>query len=126
MLRKFAFLTILLTYVVSAQAQGIKFGVHVDPLVSFSGSDYRGVEAAGAKNCKHVQKVPTERDQPAGDRPDGDKPNPLQLAEGPLQLHYWSQGHVRLLGGEGEEGDLEGTYQGPRGSEGTVCRVKRQ
>ena len=46
MLRKIALLTLLLANVVYAQAQ-MKFGVHVDPLMSYSGSSYRGVEATG-------------------------------------------------------------------------------
>lgn len=46
MLKKIALLTILLTYIVSAQAQGFKFSVHVDPLISLLDSDYNQVEGA--------------------------------------------------------------------------------
>jgi len=44
MLRKIAILTTLLTHVVFAQAQEIKFGVHIDPAVSFLDSDYSKVK----------------------------------------------------------------------------------
>jgi len=47
MLKKFVTLTMCLAFVVSTQAQGIKFGVHVDPLISFLGSDYSKVDGAG-------------------------------------------------------------------------------
>lgn len=47
MLKKIALLTILLGYIVSAQAQGFKFSVHVDPIISFLDSDYNQVEGAG-------------------------------------------------------------------------------
>lgn len=43
MLRKIAILTILLFQVVYMQAQGIKFGVHVDPFISFLGSQEKQV-----------------------------------------------------------------------------------
>ncbi|MCP4438205.1 MAG: PorT family protein [Aureispira sp.] len=39
MLKKIALLTILIGYIVSAQAQGFKFGVHVSPIISFLDSD---------------------------------------------------------------------------------------
>lgn len=47
MLKKIAFLTIFLAQVVYAQAQGIKFGVHVDPFISFLDSDYSKVKGNG-------------------------------------------------------------------------------
>jgi hypothetical protein len=47
MLKKIAFLTIFLAQVVYAQAQGIKFGVHVDPFISFLDSDYSKVKGSG-------------------------------------------------------------------------------
>ncbi len=43
MLRKIAILTIILAQVVYTQAQEIKFGVHVDPYISFLDSDYQKV-----------------------------------------------------------------------------------
>lgn len=43
MLKKFAILTLVLAQVLSAQAQNIKFGVHVDPFISFLDSDYSHV-----------------------------------------------------------------------------------
>lgn len=48
MLRKIAIITIVLAQVVCAEAQGLKFGVHVDPFLSFLTSDYSNVEGAGA------------------------------------------------------------------------------
>jgi hypothetical protein len=48
MLRKTTLITMVLAYVVSAEAQGLKFGVHVDPFLSFLTSDYANVEPAGA------------------------------------------------------------------------------
>lgn len=47
MLKKIAFLTIFLAQVVYAQAQGIKFGVHVDPFISFLDSDYSKIKGSG-------------------------------------------------------------------------------
>ena len=47
MLKKIAFLTIFLAQVVYAQAQGIKFGVHVDPFISLLDSDYAKVKGNG-------------------------------------------------------------------------------
>jgi hypothetical protein len=44
MLRKIAILTIILIHVVYAQAQEIKFGVHIDPSISFLDSDYSKVK----------------------------------------------------------------------------------
>ena len=46
MLRKIAILTIILSQVVFAQAQEIKFGVHIDPFISLLDSDYSKVEGA--------------------------------------------------------------------------------
>lgn len=46
MLRKIAILTIILSQVVFAQAQEIKFGVHIDPFISLMDSDYSKVEGA--------------------------------------------------------------------------------
>lgn len=43
MLKKFAILTLVLAQVLSAQAQNIKFGVHVDPFISFMDSDFSHV-----------------------------------------------------------------------------------
>lgn len=48
MLRKIAIITIVVAQVVCAEAQGLKFGVHVDPFLSFLTSDYSNVEGAGA------------------------------------------------------------------------------
>jgi hypothetical protein len=48
MLRTITLVTALLAYVVSAQAQGMKFGVHVDPQISILGSNDNDVTAAGA------------------------------------------------------------------------------
>lgn len=48
MLRKIVIITIVLAQVVCAEAQGFKFGVHVDPFLSFLTSDYSNVESAGA------------------------------------------------------------------------------
>lgn len=48
MLRKIAIITIVLAQVVCAEAQGLKFGVHVDPFLSFLTTDYSNVEGAGA------------------------------------------------------------------------------
>jgi len=47
MLRKIALLTLILANIVCAEAQ-MKFGVHVEPLVSFSGSSSRSVSATGS------------------------------------------------------------------------------
>lgn len=47
MLKKIAFLTIFLAQVIYAQAQGIKFGVHVDPFISLLDSDYSKVKGNG-------------------------------------------------------------------------------
>jgi hypothetical protein len=47
MLRKIAIITIVLAQVVCAKAQGIKFGVHADPYLSFLTSNYSNVEASG-------------------------------------------------------------------------------
>ncbi|BDS14048.1 PorT family protein [Aureispira anguillae] len=47
MLRKIAILTILLAQVVYVKAQEIKFGVHVDPFISFLGSQEKQVASDG-------------------------------------------------------------------------------
>ena len=44
MLRKITIITIVLAQVVYAEAQGLKFGVHVNPFLSFLTSDYSNVE----------------------------------------------------------------------------------
>jgi len=49
MLRKFSLLTAFLLSVLYVQAQGIKFGVHVDPLVSFMASNDKKVVPKGAQ-----------------------------------------------------------------------------
>ena len=46
MTKKFSILTLLMAFVVSANAQGFKFGVHVTPLISLLASDYKQVEGA--------------------------------------------------------------------------------
>lgn len=43
MLKKIAILTLVLAQVLSTQAQNIKFGVHVDPFISFMDSDFSHV-----------------------------------------------------------------------------------
>lgn len=48
MLRTITLVTALLAYVVSAQAQSMKFGVHVDPQISILGSNDNDVEAGAA------------------------------------------------------------------------------
>jgi hypothetical protein len=47
MLRKITLLTAFMAYIVCAQAQGIKFGVHVDPLISFMGSNDKKITSDG-------------------------------------------------------------------------------
>ncbi|CAA6820958.1 MAG: Unknown protein [uncultured Aureispira sp.] len=47
MLKKIAFLTIFLAQVVYVHAQGIQFGVHVDPFISFLDSDYSKIKGSG-------------------------------------------------------------------------------
>jgi hypothetical protein len=49
MLRKFSLLTAFLLTVLYVQAQGFKFGVHVDPLVSFMASNDKKVVPKGAQ-----------------------------------------------------------------------------
>lgn len=49
MLRKFSLLTAFLLTVLYVQAQGFKFGVHVDPLVSFMASNDKKVVPTGAQ-----------------------------------------------------------------------------
>ncbi len=48
MLRTITLITIILASVVSAKAQGLKFGVHVDPSLYFLTSDYANVDGDGA------------------------------------------------------------------------------
>lgn len=47
MLRKITLLTAFMAYIVCAQAQGVKFGVHVDPLLSFMGSNDKKITSDG-------------------------------------------------------------------------------
>ena len=47
MLRKITLLTAFMAYIVCAQAQGVKFGVHVDPLISFMGSNDKKITSDG-------------------------------------------------------------------------------